>query len=105
MPDHFQKVAATTTKAEKMAAERIAVQDLLNLQSQRWKALPHVGIAGREPYPHAGRQRDHRSRPSVSAAITAFSVAASTAPVIRTRTPAASSISIAPSVTEAAVNG
>jgi hypothetical protein len=49
--------------------------------SKGWGYAPN---AGREPYPHAGRQRDHRSDPSVSA--TAFSVAASTAPVIRTQT-------------------
>ncbi len=81
------------------------MQDLLNLQSQRRKALPHVGIARCEPYPHAGRQRGHRGRPSVSAVTTALSVAGSTALVIRIRTPAANSISIAPQFPEGVVNG
>ena len=34
VPDDLQQVAATSTKAEQMAAERIAMQDLLNLQGQ-----------------------------------------------------------------------
>jgi hypothetical protein len=62
-------------------------------------------MAGREPYPHASWQRDHRAGPSASAATAAFSVAASTAPVIRIRAPAAKSISIAPQAREGAVNG
>src|SRR6516165_8125581 len=105
MPDHLQKVAATTTKAEQMTAQRITLQNLLDLQGQGRKTLPHIGVAGRQPHPHAGRQRDHRGRPSDSAATAAVSVAASTEPVIRIRTPAANSISIAPQVTEGAVNG
>ena len=105
MPDDLQKIAPTTAEAKQVAAKRVAMQDLLNLQCQRRKALPHVGMAGREPYPHAGRQRDHRGRPSASAATTALSVAASTAPVIRIRAPAANSISIAPQLLEGAVNG
>jgi transposase len=42
------------------------------------------------------RPRDHRRRPSASAAIAAVSVAPSTAPVIRIRAPVASSITIVP---------
>src|SRR5437764_1379915 len=103
MPDHLQKIAPATAEAKQVAAQRVAMQDLLNLQRQGRKALPHVGIAGREPYPHAGRQRDHRGRPSVSDATTALSLAASTAPVIRIRAPAANSI--APHVPEGPVNG
>src|SRR5581483_4307345 len=105
MPNHLQQVATATAEAKQVAAQRVAMKDLLDLQGQRRKALPHVGIAGREPYPHAGRQRDHRGRPSVSAATTAVSVAASTAPVIRIQAPAANSISIAPQVSAGAVNG
>src|SRR5713226_8819551 len=81
------------------------MQDLLDLQGQRRKALPHVRIAGREPHPHAGWQRGHRCRPSASAATAAVSVAASTAPVIRIRTPATNSISIAPPLAEPAGAG
>src|SRR6266481_2370579 len=79
-----------------MAAQRVALKNLLDLQGQRRKALPHVGTASRKPPPHAGRQRDHRGRPSTSAATAAVSVAASTAPVIRIRTLATNSISMAP---------
>src|SRR5580704_16084183 len=88
-----------------MATERVAMENLLDLQGQRRKALPHVGIAGRKPHPHAGRQRDHRGRPSASAATAAVKVTASTAPVIRIRTPAANSISIAPPLAEPARAG
>ena len=88
-----------------MAAERVALQNLLDLQGQRRKALPHVGLASRKPHPHAGRQRDHRGRPSASAVTAAVSVAASTAPVIRIRTPATNSISIAPPLAEPAGAG
>src|SRR5258708_4722557 len=96
VPDHFQKVAAASTEAKQMAAQRVALKNLLDLQGQRRKALPHVGIASRKPHPHAGRQRDHRGRPSTSAATAAVSVATSTAPVIRIRTPATNSISMPP---------
>jgi hypothetical protein len=34
MPDHLQQIAATTAEAKQVAAERIAMQDLLNLQGQ-----------------------------------------------------------------------
>src|SRR5260370_8034198 len=88
-----------------MAAQRIALKNLLDLQGQRGKPLPHVGTASRKPHPHAGRQRDHRGRPSASAATAAVSVAASTAPVIRIRTPATNSISIAPPLAEPAGAG
>src|SRR5215468_12202654 len=49
MPDHLQEIAATTAEAKQVATQRVAMQDLLNLQGQRRKALPHVGMAGREP--------------------------------------------------------
>src|SRR5262245_14308373 len=104
MPDHLQQVAATPTEAKQMAAEWIALQNLLHLQRQRRKALPHVGVAGRKPHPHARRKRDHRCRPSASAATAAFRVAASTVPVIRIRAPAANSISMAPQRPEDTLN-
>jgi hypothetical protein len=41
-------------------------------------------MAGCQPYPHPGRDRDHRGRtPLINAATAAASVAGSTAPVIR----------------------
>lgn len=38
MPDHLQEIAATTAEAKQVAAQRAAMQDLLNLQCQRRKA-------------------------------------------------------------------
>ena len=61
MPDHLQQVASATTKAKQLSAQRIAPQYLLHLQRQARKALPHVGVAGRQPYPHAARNRNHGS--------------------------------------------
>ncbi|MFK4380956.1 hypothetical protein [Bradyrhizobium sp. USDA 223] len=68
----------------------------LHQQSQRVHAATHIGVAGRNPHPHARRNGDHRARPSARAATAAFSVAASIVPVIRIRAPAANSISIDP---------
>src|SRR5271154_2939044 len=61
MPDHLQQVASATTKAKQLSAQRITPQYLLHLQRQARKALPHVGVAGRQPYPHAARNRNHGS--------------------------------------------
>src|SRR6476469_6673703 len=61
MPDHLQQVASATTKAKQLSAQRIAPQYLLYLQRQARKALPHVGVAGRQLYPHAARNRNHGS--------------------------------------------
>ena len=73
VPDHLQQVASAPPKAEQMTAQRIATQYLLHLQGEWRKALPHVGVARRKPYPHAARKRNHGSvssprmiRPSVS---------------------------------------
>ncbi|MET4222187.1 hypothetical protein ABIB00_007423 [Bradyrhizobium sp. LB14.3] len=66
----------------------------------------NVSACQRSRSPHArpaGRQRDHRGRPLDSAATAAVSVGASTEPVIRIRTPAANSFSIAPQRTEGAL--
>src|SRR5215510_7483675 len=77
---------------------RVALEGLLHQQGQRVHAAAHVGVAGRNPHPNARCNGDHHRCPSANAATTAFSVAASTAPVIRIRAPAANSISIAPSL-------
>jgi hypothetical protein len=37
------------------------LQDLLHLQSQARKAAPHIGMARRQPHPHARGDRNHRS--------------------------------------------
>jgi hypothetical protein len=34
MPDHLQQIAAATAEAKQMATERVAMQDLLNLQRE-----------------------------------------------------------------------
>ena len=52
MPDHLQKIAAASTEAKQMPAQRIAPQHFLHLQRQARKALPHIGVAGRQPDPH-----------------------------------------------------
>jgi len=59
MPDDFNQIRATTSKAKQVAAQRILFQGLLNLQSQAGKAAAHVRVARREPDPHAARNRDH----------------------------------------------
>src|SRR5208282_556815 len=40
---------------------RIAVQHLLHLTRQPLHPAPHVGMAGCDPNPDAGRQPDHRA--------------------------------------------
>ena len=72
---------------------RIALQALLNRQSQTLHAAAHVGVAGGDPDPDAARYRDHRrlrtsrTRPNASA---------STFSSTLTRLPPPSSISIRP---------
>src|SRR5205807_7023664 len=78
VPDHLQQVAATTTEAKQMTAQRVAMQNLLDLQGERWKTLPHVGVPGCKPHPYPGRNRNHRCRPLASAAIAAVTAASST---------------------------
>src|SRR5437660_138517 len=82
-----------------MPAVRIAFERLLHHECQAIKTPAHVGVAGRQPDPRAARDRDHRRRlPFESAFISADTVDASTAPVIRIRPPPANSISITPAV-------
>src|SRR5436190_23115529 len=93
MPDHLQKIAAASTKAKQLSAQRIAPQYLLHLQRQARKALPHIGVTGGQPYPHAARNRDHGRS---STARTRASTAASTALSTTTRRPHISTMSIRP---------
>src|SRR5438874_11702404 len=44
-----------------MTPQWVMLQDLLHLQSQARKAAPHIGMARRQPYPHARGERNHRS--------------------------------------------
>jgi hypothetical protein len=83
VPDHLQQVAATAPEAKQMSAQRVAAKHLLHLKGQTRKALPHVGVPGGQPYPHAGRNGNHRRRlVFASALISADTIEASTDPVI-----------------------
>src|SRR5665213_1344945 len=94
MPDHLQKIAAASTKAKQLAAQWISPQHLLHLQRQARKALPHVGVTGRQPYPDPCRNRDHGSLSSPRRIRSKAST--STLPSTRTRRPFALTISIRP---------
>src|SRR5882672_3772630 len=97
VPQNLDQPTAPSAKHEKLSAVRIALELLLHQERQAIKASPHVGVARRQPHPHAGRKRDHDRRPfATSTATAADTAAASTAPVIRTRVPPASSISVMP---------
>ena len=67
VPEHLDQTAATAAEHEQMAAVRIALELLLDQQRQAVEALAHVGVAGRQPHPHAARDRDHRRRLPASA--------------------------------------
>ncbi len=86
-------------KDEQLPAVRITPQRLLNHERQAIKSLTHVGVAGRKPNSRIAWHRDHRRRlPFANAFISAVTVGASTAPVIRIRPPVANSISITPAL-------
>jgi hypothetical protein len=40
-----------------IAGVRVALEPLLHLERKALHPPPHVGIAGRDPYSHSGRQR------------------------------------------------
>jgi hypothetical protein len=97
MPQHLDQAAAPAPEHEQMPAVRIALERLLHLQRQAIKALAHVGMARRQPNPRVAGEWDHRRRLLfASALISADTVAASTAPLIRIRPPVANSISAVP---------
>src|SRR5690606_32328115 len=60
MPDHFQKIASATPKAEQMTRQRITAKHFLNLQRQAGKAASHICVACRKPYAYPAGNRDHR---------------------------------------------
>src|SRR5436190_6952936 len=94
MPDHLQKIAPASTKAKQLPAQRITSQHLLHLQRQARKALPHVGVTGRQPHPDAARNWDHGrvSSPRMIRSRVSTSMSQSTI----TRRPFALTISIRP---------
>ena len=80
-----------------MSAQWLVVQHFITFQRQARKALAHIGVASRQPYPRAAGNGDHRRRMVfASALISADTVEVSTDPVIRIRPPAANSISTVP---------
>jgi hypothetical protein len=84
VPDNLQQIAAAAPEAKQMSAQRVATQNLLHLERQARKALPHVGVSRGQPHPHAGRDGDHRRRLVLASALrSADTVEASTDPVIR----------------------
>ena len=94
MPDHLQEIAAASTKAKQLTAQRIAPQYLLHLQRQARKALPHVRVPGRKPHPNPARKWDHGNASSPRRIRRRFST--STSPSTRTRRPFALTISMRP---------
>ena len=65
MPNHLQKIAAAAPEAKQMAAQGIAPQNLLDLKRQRWEAPSHIGVARRQPDPHARGDGKSWSMPAV----------------------------------------
>ena len=93
VPQAFQEIASTPAKDVKIAREGIAPEPLLDKKRQPVHAAAHVGVAGRDPHPNAGRDGDHR-RSSTSR--TRASASASTAPSTTTRRPRPTSITMRP---------
>jgi hypothetical protein len=98
MPNHLQKIAAFSPEAEKTTVHGVVLEHLLHAESQARKAAPHVGVASRQPYPHARGDRNHRrSRASTMRRSASTSTPAST----MTRRPLVNSTSIRCSVESA----
>lgn len=57
MPNDLDQVGSTASQNEKMAAERVALEDLLHQQRQAADPLAPVSVAGRQPHSGAARQR------------------------------------------------
>jgi hypothetical protein len=97
MPDHLQQIAATTSETEQMSAQWVAPQNFLHLQRQAGKALPHISVPGRQPYPYPEWNWDHRRRSAFTNNETIVpAIVASAVPESRIRVPDANSISIDP---------
>src|SRR5215212_7903635 len=97
MPKHLDQSAAPAAEHKQMPVVWITLEHLLHQQRQPIKTLAHISVAGRQPNSRAARDRDHRCRLLFdNALISAATVRASTAPVIRMRPPLASSTSITP---------
>src|SRR3984957_1798423 len=82
MPSGFYERTGAPTEDEHIASKWITTQPLLHQQCQTLHALAHIGVAGRDPDPHACRDRDHRRSRTLS---TRASAAASTPASTMTR--------------------
>ena len=60
-PENLYQRTVAPPENVQIAGVRVALQRLLNLQGQAPHSAPHVGMAGRNPYPNPGRKRDHRA--------------------------------------------
>src|SRR5258707_8613564 len=93
MPKNLGEIAPTPAENIEIAGMGIALQALLNRQSQALHATAHVRVPSGDPDPDAARYRDHRrlrtsrTRPNASA---------STLSSTLTRLPSPSSISLRP---------
>src|SRR5262249_61520092 len=59
VPQALAEITAPATKHEPVPVVRIAPERLLNQQCQALVALPHIGVAGRQPNARAARKGDH----------------------------------------------
>src|SRR6516164_2632450 len=91
MPEDLDQIAPPAAKHKQIAGMRIALQPLLDLQGQPVHPAPHIGVPGRDPHPHTGGNRDHRTRALTTAAANSGGVNAA----MRNRALSANSISIA----------
>src|SRR5829696_5656953 len=93
VPEHFDEIAATAAEDIEVAGVRIATEGLLDLEREAIHAAAHVGMACRQPDPHAGGDGNHRrSSTSSTRARAAESTPAST----MTCRPPGSTIAIRP---------
>src|SRR5438874_2686961 len=73
MPKNLDEIAPTPAEDIEIASMGIALQALLNRQSQALHAAAHVRVPSGDPDPDAARYRDHsrlrtsRTRPNASA--------------------------------------
>ena len=70
MPENLYQRTIAPPENVQIAGVRVALQRLLNLQGQAPHSAPHVGMAGRNPYPNPGRKRDHRAASALMTADT-----------------------------------
>src|SRR6516164_9390006 len=68
MPENLDQIASPPAEYEQIAGMRVALQSLLDLQSQPIHPAPHIGMPGRDPNPHTGGNRNHRTRALTTAA-------------------------------------